>query len=351
MKFSYAIGNPPYQEQVGSGSKPIWPAFVLESTKIADKSCMIHPGRWLQSEEGLYKKIHDDLINAKLSIFDYFPKSEDIFPNVAIDNGVSITLFDMNKSNDDVMYKINNVAKGKYVSTAKFFSSPLLEECYNKVFSNINVENNMSNYVIDVISSGHAERFIKNKDIDTYILTSPEGLDDYCKIWASKTFGKGGAKYDWYYIDKSNIVNLDIKPFMCKKLMISATGHSIAHGKGNGFNNIPQIIDEKSIGFSAWFLKSYKLSSEINKINEDHNLILLKSLFMTKTARFLMSITQSGLFVCGFENIPDYLELAKLLPENELFTDEWFYKTFDFSEGLINEIETKVSPKVEKSSK
>ena len=52
---------------------------------------------------------------------------------------------------------------------------------------------------------------------------------------------------------------------------------------------------------------------------------------MTKTARYLMCITQDSLHVRGFENIPDYIELAKLLPEDQLFTDEWFYKTFDFN--------------------
>ena len=71
---------------------------------------------------------------------------------------------------------------------------------------------------------------------------------------------------------------------------------------------------------------------------------------MTKTARFLMCILQRERLCMGFECIPDYLELAKLLPENELFTDEWFYKTFDFSKELINEIETRVSPKVDKEA-
>ena len=71
---------------------------------------------------------------------------------------------------------------------------------------------------------------------------------------------------------------------------------------------------------------------------------------MTKTARFLMCIKQRDRCCMGFECIPDYLELAKLLPEDKLFTDEWFYKTFDFSEGLINEIETRVSPKVDKEA-
>ena len=72
---------------------------------------------------------------------------------------------------------------------------------------------------------------------------------------------------------------------------------------------------------------------------------------MTKTARYLMSITQKSLYVMGFENIPDYKELAKLLPEDELFTDEWFYKTFDFSEDLISEIESRLCVIIEKKEK
>jgi hypothetical protein len=69
---------------------------------------------------------------------------------------------------------------------------------------------------------------------------------------------------------------------------------------------------------------------------------------MTKTARFLMSLTGKGLCTMGFENIPDYVELAKLLPTDQLFTDDWFYKTFKFSQPLIDYIEAHVSEKIEK---
>ena len=110
--------------------------------------------------------------------------------------------------------------------------------------------------------------------------------------------------------------------------------------KGNIINNLPQICDRSVTGNAVFFV--------VPKTEIERELQLIKSLFMTKTARYLMCITQDSLHVRGFENIPDYLELAKLLPEDKLFTDDWFYKTFDFSEGLINEIETRVSPKVNK---
>lgn len=82
----------------------------------------------------------------------------------------------------------------------------------------------------------------------------------------------------------------------------------------------------------------------------DRDLQLLQSLFITKTARYLMTITQKGIGVCGFENIPDYTELEKLLPADQLFTDQWFYNTFQFSENLIKEIESTISEMIPRDS-
>ena len=65
---------------------------------------------------------------------------------------------------------------------------------------------------------------------------------------------------------------------------------------------------------------------------------------MTKTARFLMSITQKDLYVRGFENIPDYTYFINSLKKG-LFTDEFFYKKFNFSKELIEYINSKISDK------
>ena len=180
--------------------------------------------------------------------------------------------------------------------------------------------------------------FIKDENLDL-LQENKENLTNPIRIWMSKIQGRGTSKFMWWYIDRDNVKIEDFW-LQSKKVMVDARGNALSHGKGNGFNNIPQICDKDMMGFSCYMI--------FPEVERERDLLLIKSLFMTKTARFLMSITQTGLGVCGFENIPDYIELAKLLPEDELFTDEWFYKTFDFSEGLINEIETRVSPKVEK---
>ena len=69
-----------------------------------------------------------------------------------------------------------------------------------------------------------------------------------------------------------------------------------------------------------------------------------------------MSLTQKDLCVRGFENIPDYTYFINDMKDpkynNKMFenklgllTDEYFYKKFNFSQELIDYIESHISPK------
>jgi len=338
MKFDYCIGNPPYQEQKGGTNNiDIWPKFLFETLKISNANCLVHPGRWIIPTK-TFKKIHEEILNNGLYAFNYYPNSNEVFNGVSIDGGISVTLF-KNNYVGDIKYFISGKDKGIYKDENKFFSNKYEEEIYNKVFKNI--KTNMLPYVkgnIGVLGSG--EYGYINGDQINMLKESNIGMKEPIKIWASKTTGKGSAKYDWYYIEKDNLTFIPDYLFKSRKVMLDKKGHAIAHGKGNVINNIPQICDKNSTGHRVLFVYP--------KNDIDRELELIKSLFITKTVRYLMCITQKSLYVRGFENIPDYLELAKLLPEDKLFTDEWFYKTFDFSDELINDIETRVSEKIEK---
>ena len=334
MKFSYAIGNPPYQESQNGNNTQIWPKFIEETNKIASTQCMVHPGRWVIPKDNM-KKVRQNLIDLGLASFKFYPCSEDVFSGVSIDGGITIT--HIKQGNHNINYYVNNDYKGEYKITDTIFPDSYMEEAYNKVFNNI--KTNMMTYLIGKPGKyGTGGGY--NKSLHNNILKdSSNNMKNPIKIWASKGFGKGESRFNWYYIEKEELIDPpDI--FNTRKVMIDSKGHAIAHGKGNVINNLPQICDKNVSGNAVFFI--------IPKNDKERELQLIKSLFMTKTARYLMCITMNSLHVRGFENIPDYLELATLLPEDQLFTDEWFYKTFDFSEGLINEIETRVSPKVEK---
>ncbi len=337
MKFSYAIGNPPYQEtKGGTRNVDIWPDFVKEANSITDTLCLIHPGKWVIPKKYM-KAIQQKLIDDGLVTFNYFPTSSDVFNGVSIDGGISITLFKSNY-NGDIHYSINGEDKGIFNPNEKMFSDNFEEEAYTKVFAKI--KGTMEPYKFGNMTFCDGQYGFDKSKHGNSVHETPDNLKEPIKVWASIGFGKGESKFKWYWMEKSDLINPPEILFSSRKVMLDMKGNAIAHGKGNVINNLPVICDRNVVGDKVyWFFPKH---------DTDRELQLIKSLFMTKTARYLMSITQKSLCVMGFENIPDYLELAKLLPKNELFTDEWFYKTFNFSKELISEIEKRVSEKVEK---
>jgi hypothetical protein len=167
---------------------------------------------------------------------------------------------------------------------------------------------------------------------------TPEKLINPIKIWANSGTGKG-SRFSWHFIDKKILNNVPENIISTRKVMLDKKGHAISGKSGNIFNNNPIILDKNDIasGDVLFILPEY---------DKEYDLKLIKSLFMTKTARFLMSITQKDLYVRGFSNIPDYTLFIKKL-DGQLFSDEWFYENFKFSQQLKDHIESSVTPKTE----
>ena len=342
MKFDYVIGNPPYQDQRG-GTKniDIWPDFVFGASEIGENSCFIHPGRWVVPKKNM-SKVRDSLIEHHLKKFRLFPDSNDLFPTLrGVDGGITMTFFD--KSFDgDIKFSINNDKVEKsYNPSEKIFLNNFEEEAYIKIFDKVNSTKTMMDRILGSVGSLGSTEFgyDKPKHIDLIKQTS-DGMKEPIKIWANTGFGKG-CHYKWGYIEKSELGKYPDKLFSSRKVIISKVGGPITNqGPTPVFNNLPEIADKNSVAENCFLCYP--------KTDKDRDLLLIKSLFMTKTARFLMTITQKDIYVRGFENIPDYLELSKQLPKNELFTDEWFYTTFNFSDDLITHIETYIRQKVDK---
>ena len=225
-----------------------------------------------------------------------------------------------------------------YNPEERFVSNEFEAEVLN-VFSALLNLGNMSNRVVGNIGSlgGSEYGYNKSQHIN-YLRSSTIGMDKPIKIWANSGIGKG-SRFAWHYVDKNNIGNVPDLVITMRKVMIDKKGHAITHGRGNIMNNIPQIVESNVIA-------SGDVLFVFPERDEEYHLELIKSLFKTKTARFLMSITQKDLYVRGFENIPDYTLFLESLNGN-LFSDSWFYKEFQFSNVLIDHIENFVSEKVE----
>lgn len=107
MKFNAIVGNPPYQEVVAQKetengqkrSSSIFQYFQLISERLGRYTSLIYPGaRWIhRSGKGLEKFGLAQINDSHLTLLEFFPRSTDIFQEVAIADGISIVLKDMNK--------------------------------------------------------------------------------------------------------------------------------------------------------------------------------------------------------------------------------------------------------------
>ena len=338
MHFDFCIGNPPYQETKG-GTKNIdvWPYFIKGANAVASNICYIHPGRWVVPKKQMVR-VRDALIEYGLYKFDYIPNSDSVFPKLrGIDGGVTVSFFKTGYKGN-IEYFVNELKFGYYDKNTKFFSNEYEKEVYNKIFSCFDGLSTMQDRIVGNIGSLGSSEFGYNKSKHfTYLKESCLNMREPIKIWAAIGFGKG-THYEWRYIDKKNLDVIPLQLLSSRKVMISKVGVPISFGKkAVGFNGFPQIVESNSIGENVYFV--------FPEEDSDYDLELIQSLFMTCTARFLMSITQKDLVVRGFENIPDY-QLFKPMLKGKLFTDDFFFKNFGFSKELINHIEKSISVKM-----
>lgn len=96
MKFNAVVGNPPYQETAEKTSdKPIYNLFMDAAFKISDKVSLITPGRFLFRAGKTPKDWNEKILNDEhFTVVWYKMDSTDIFPNVEIKGGVSVTFRD-----------------------------------------------------------------------------------------------------------------------------------------------------------------------------------------------------------------------------------------------------------------
>lgn len=98
MKFDVVIGNPPYQETGEARDEPIYHYFIDEAYKIADKSILITPARFLFKAGQTPKNWMENMLEDKhLKVQFYELKSGKVFTGTDIKGGVAITYRDVDK--------------------------------------------------------------------------------------------------------------------------------------------------------------------------------------------------------------------------------------------------------------
>lgn len=103
MKFDFAIGNPPYQENFTSdGNKtyaaPVYNIFIDAANEIADKVELVHPARFLFNAGSTPKSWNEKMLNdPHFKVIEYEEDCKKIFANTEIKGGIAITYHDKGK--------------------------------------------------------------------------------------------------------------------------------------------------------------------------------------------------------------------------------------------------------------
>ncbi|OFT81406.1 restriction endonuclease [Granulicatella sp. HMSC30F09] len=117
MKFDVVIGNPPYQETGEARDEPVYHFFIDEAIKIADKSILITPARFLFKAGQTPKNWMEKMLEDKhLKVQFYELKSGKVFTGTDIKGGVAITYRDADKDLGPIgvftiFESLNNIVK------------------------------------------------------------------------------------------------------------------------------------------------------------------------------------------------------------------------------------------------
>lgn len=143
IKFDAVVGNPPYQEKKEDTSDaPVYHLFIDSASRLATLSSMITPGRFLFNAGKTPKEWNERILNdTHFRVVWYKTKSEDIFPNVDIKGGVTVTIYNNKVANGGIgvyaKYKELNTILGKVINHPDFHSIDSIIFVQNKFDLNI----------------------------------------------------------------------------------------------------------------------------------------------------------------------------------------------------------------------
>lgn len=273
MKFNAIVGNPPYQEVVDqkestNGQKvsiSIFQYFQTISEKIGKYTALIYPGsRWIhRSGKGLEKFGLAQMNDPHLALLEFFPCSKDIFKDVAIADGLSIVLKNMEKNECGFTYKYS--VGGKTITIQA--NNP-----GNDMFSLNPQDNEIIKRLDNAIKSfGCLHDSILPRNLfsieSDFVEKNPSLVKEYndgdyynpeteIKLFTNDKSGKSG-RARWYIADK-NVITSGSEYLNKWKVIVSS-----ANAGGQKRSNQIAIVDNHSaFGRSRVALKTFATEKE-----------------------------------------------------------------------------------------
>lgn len=273
MKFNAIVGNPPYQEVVDQKestneqkvSISIFQYFQTISEKIGKYTALIYPGsRWIhRSGKGLEKFGLAQMNDPHLALLEFFPSSKDIFKDVAIADGLSIVLKNMEKNECGFTYKYS--VDGKVITIQAnnpgndmFSLNPQDNEIIKRLDNAIKSFGCLHDFILPLnlfsIESDFVEKnpsLVKEYNDGNYYNPETE-----IKLFTNDKSGKSG-RARWYIADK-NVITSGSEYLNKWKVIVSS-----ANAGGQKRSNQIAIVDNHSaFGRSRVALKTFATEKE-----------------------------------------------------------------------------------------
>ena len=163
IKFSAVVGNPPYQEKKeGTSDNPVYHYFMDIAYAVAPKATLITPARFLFNAGKTPKEWNQKILNDNhIKIIWFKQDSSDVFPNVDIKGGVTVTYRDIDKNFGKIgvytSFPELNTIRRKVCDNSNFSSISSIIYAQNK-FSLESLYRDYPNYKKIIGSGGNEKR-------------------------------------------------------------------------------------------------------------------------------------------------------------------------------------------------
>lgn len=324
MKFNAIVGNPPYQEMNGGGSKgisaaPLYHHFVSIAKKMKPKYIsMIIPARWYAGGKGLDSFREEMLNDQRIRILVDFPKSKDCFERADIAGGVCYFLL------DDVYNGLCSVytsVSGKVTSYKRNLSE------FN-IFIRDSIGVNIVRKVIVAKENKYSNRIFANKPfgLRTYARGQTNPFDSSLKLYSSD-----GISYISRKEITKNIEHIDDYKIFIGLLDPDRAG---VNNSSSGMRNVTTKV--KMIGPGEVITETYLMLDTFKEEAEATNCL---NYFRSKMARMLLSLGTSSLMYSkeSFQFVP-------LQDFSHPWTDEMLYEKYGLTQSEIDYIESLIKP-------
>ena len=340
MKFDFAIGNPPYQEETIGDNKgfapPVYNKFLDAACEVAEKVEMIHPARFLFNAGSTPKAWNKKMLGDEhFKIMEYEADSSRIFPNTDIKGGIVISYHDETKKYGAIeiftKYKELNTILHKVIQDIAFisFSNIVITRTAYRLTDKMHEEHPEA---LSQLSSGHAYDMSTNifeRLPQIFYDVKPNDGAEYIKI-----LGREKNERVYKYIKReyvNDVINLDkYKILIPKANGIGAFGEVIS----------APVIQGKGIGHTETFL-SIGIFDNIQEAQNAYKYI------KSKFARALLGVlkTTQDITPDKWANVPmqDFTDKSDIDWSVSIANiDKQLYKKYGLSEEEIAFIETNV---------